>query len=109
VSGWTSICTLTMLVPERGVCALVDGTQVALFRLADDEVVAISNYDPFSDAYVLSRGIVGTRGDVIKVASPIYKQSFDLRSGLCIDDETVSVPTFGARVVDGVVEVAITP
>ena len=42
---------------------------------------ALSNYDPFSGAFVLSRGIVGSTGDTLKVASPLYKQTFDLASG----------------------------
>jgi nitrite reductase (NADH) small subunit len=102
----TRVCELAALTPDRGVAALVDGTPVAVFRLSpDDEVVAIGNVDPFSGASVLSRGIVGSRGDVVTVASPVYKQRFDLHTGRCVDDETVAVPTYGVRVVDGWVEV----
>jgi nitrite reductase (NADH) small subunit len=54
---------------------------------------------------VLSRGIVGSRGDIRKVASPIYKDNFDLQTGVCLDDASVHVPTFPVRVVDGRVEV----
>ena len=107
VATWFDVCPLDDIIPDRGVCALVDGRQVAVFRLSPgDEVLAIANYDPFSKAFVLSRGIVGSRGDRVKVASPIYKQSFDLRTGACLDDDTVSVPTFPVRVVDGMVQVA---
>ena len=102
---WVDVCAFEQLIEGRGVCALVTGHQVAIFRV-DDQPFALSNYDPFSKAFVLSRGIVGSRGDRLKVASPIYKQSFDLRSGACLDDPTVSVPTFEARVVDGRVQVA---
>ncbi len=102
---WEEVCPLEQLIPERGVCALVSGLQVAIFRV-DDEVFALSNLDPFSHAFVLSRGLVGSRGDRLKVASPVYKQNFDLRSGACLDDDTVSVPTFATRVVDGIVQVA---
>jgi nitrite reductase (NADH) small subunit len=102
---WVDVCPLSQLVPGRGVCALVAGVQVAIFRV-DDEVFALSNYDPFSQANVLSRGIVGSRGERLKVASPIYKQSFDLRTGVCLDDDEVSVPTVATRVVDGRVHVA---
>ena len=35
---------------------------------------------------MISRGIVGDRGGVPKIASPIFKQSFDLRTGQCLDD-----------------------
>lgn len=105
---WVDVCALTDIVPHRGVCALVEGRQVAVFRVApDDEVFALSNYDPFSKAFVLSRGIVGSKGERLKVASPVYKQTFDLRTGECIDVPSVSVPTFPVRVVEGRVQVAL--
>ncbi len=103
---WVDVCALDRLVPGRGVCALVGPSQVAVYRVADDEVYALSNYDPFSRAFVLSRGIVGSRGDRLKVASPVYKQSFDLRTGECMDDPSITVPTFEVRVEGGVVQVA---
>jgi NAD(P)H-dependent nitrite reductase small subunit len=82
---WTAVCRLADLAPERGAAALVAGRQVALFRLVDDTVLAVDQLDPFSGAHVISRGIVGTRGDVPTVASPMYKQVFDLRTGRCLD------------------------
>jgi nitrite reductase (NADH) small subunit len=103
---WVEVCPLDSLIVDRGVCALVGAFQVAVFRVGPDEVHALSNYDPFSRAFVLSRGIVGSRGDRLKVASPVYKQSFDLRTGECLDDPSVSVPTFEMRIVDGMVQVA---
>jgi nitrite reductase (NADH) small subunit len=105
---WVDVCALDDLVPERGACALVGGLQVAVF-LVEGEMYAISNFDPFSQAFVLSRGIVGSRGDRLKVASPVYKQSFDLRTGECLDDADVSVPVFDVRVVDGRVQVSHPP
>ncbi len=105
---WHEVCSLGDLVLDRGVCALVEGTQVALFRVAPDgDLYALANHDPFSKANVLSRGIVGSRGDRVKVASPVFKQSFDLATGVCLDDESVRVPTFAVRVVDGRVEVGL--
>ena len=102
---WTDVCELRALPIGRGVCALVDGLQVAIFRPTADDVFAVSNYDPFSGAYVISRGIVGSRGEALKVSSPMYKQSFDLRSGVCIDDPSVALRTFDVRVSDGRIEV----
>lgn len=107
---WLDICGLDDLVADRGVCALVGSCQVAVFRVSPtDDLFALSNYDPFSRANVLSRGIVGCRGGRLKVASPIYKQSFDLATGVCLDDATVSVPTYPVRVNDGRVEVGTSP
>lgn len=106
---WQDVCAFDDLVPDRGACALVDGRQVALFRVSPtDDLFALSNHDPFSGANVISRGIVGSKGDVAKVSSPMYKQSFDLRTGACLDDPAVSLPVHLIRERDGRVEVAIT-
>jgi nitrite reductase (NADH) large subunit len=108
VDLWVDVCAVEDLTPDRGACVLVGSEQVALFRLSgEDRVYALSNLDPFSEAYVLSRGIVGSKGDTPKVASPVYKQSFDLRTGRCMDDGSVSVPTYpvalsGGRVLVGI-------
>ena len=104
---WVGVCRASALSVDRGVCALVRGVQVALFRLVDGTVYAISNFDPFSRAFVLSRGIVGDRAGTPKVASPIYKQSFDLATGRCLDDPSVVVPVYATRIVDGLLEVAL--
>ena len=74
---------------ERGRAALLGGTQIALFLLhtVGGRVHAVSNLDPYSRAHVISRGIVGTRQDAPTVASPMYKQVFDLRTGACLDTQ----------------------
>jgi nitrite reductase (NADH) small subunit len=87
-----------------GVCARVRGAAVAVFRVGD-RVYALGNRDPFTGASVLSRGIVGDRGGVLKVSSPLHKQSFSLETGVCLDDPAVAVPVYRCRVVDGVVEI----
>ena len=105
---WVDICSISQIIPNTGVCALVEAQQVAIFRVGSGaDVFAISNYDPFSKAFVLARGIVGDRNGITKVASPIYKQNFNLATGQCLDDETVSVPTFEVRVVEDRVQVAV--
>jgi nitrite reductase (NADH) small subunit len=104
---WTTICPLDRILPNTGVCALVDGQQIAVFRVGEGtDVYAIDNLDPFSKAYVLSRGIVGDRNGIPKVASPIYKQNFSLLTGECLDDATVKVQTFSVQIVDGQVQVS---
>jgi len=103
---WARVCPLDDILPDTGVCCLVAGKQVALFRVGDgEELYALGNFDPFSRANVLSRGIVGDRGGRAKVASPIYKQSFALDTGECLDDPSVSVPSYQVRVSAGIVEV----
>lgn len=104
---WTTVCRYDDLQPERGVAALVGGEQAALFRTFDGALYAIGQQDPFTGAFVLSRGIVGTRGAVPTVASPLHKQVFDLRTGQCLDDPAVSVPVFPVRRRGGQVQIAV--
>jgi NAD(P)H-dependent nitrite reductase small subunit len=110
---WIDICALDDLPPDAGVAALLDlgerGTrQIALFRLGDgEEVHAVDNLDPCSGANVLGRGILCRIQDEPAVASPIYKQHFRLRDGRCIEDESVVIAVFSARVRDGRVEVGV--
>jgi nitrite reductase (NADH) small subunit len=105
-SPFTVVCRYDELPPERGAAALLGTRQVALFRTFDGAVYAIGNQDPFTGAYVLSRGIVGNRGDRTTLASPLHKQVFDLTTGECLDNPSVSVRVYPTRVRDGHVEVA---
>ncbi len=108
INEWVDVCDINVIPPFSGVAALVCGEQIAIFRLgSDSEVYAVSNYDPFSQAYVMSRGIVGDRNGVLKVVSPIYKQSFSLVTGDCLDDSSIRLPTLPARVVDNVVQIGL--
>ena len=102
---WVTVCRLDDIVPNTGVCALVGGRQVAIFRLDDDRVFALGNRDPFSRANVLSRGIVGDLNGEPVVASPVYKQHFNLLTGRCIEDASVSVTVYRAALRDADVRV----
>ncbi|MEO9329910.1 nitrite reductase (NAD(P)H) small subunit family protein [Gordonia aurantiaca] len=114
--AWVRACPLDDLIVGRGVAVLGPaGEQAALFRMpaaeTDREAVgrsrlyAIGNIDPFGRAAVLSRGLAGDHSGEPTVASPLGKQLFSLRTGVCLDDETASVPSYGVRVVDRIVEV----
>ena len=106
---WVDVCALDDITPNTGACALVGGRQVAVVRYGTEDVYALDNFDPFSKAFVISRGIVGDKAGAPKIASPIFKQTFDLRTGQCFDSAAVCLPTFPARVRDGRIEVAATP
>lgn len=110
---WTRVCRIDQLIPERGVAALVGTEPVAVFLLDDEgsnemRVRAVGHHDPFSNANVIARGIVGSVGSGEgyrdTVASPMYKQVFDLATGDCLT-EPGSIPSYPVRVVDGHVEV----
>lgn len=101
-----SVCAAERLIPGVGVAALVAGQQVAIFRLRDGSLHAVGNHDPFSGANVISRGLVGSLNGRRVVASPVYKQHFDLETGVCLEDGTIQLPVFAVREQDGQVLVA---
>ena len=109
LDNWTAVCSLEQIVPNTGVCALVGGEQVAVFHVAGAEqrVYAIGNYDANSGAAVLSRGMVGNLGERIVVASPIYKQHFDLATGECLEAPQHSVLSYRTRIEGGKVWVGL--
>ena len=93
-----AVCKLSDLQPGVGVGALVNGQQIALFRQRNDDIYAISNYDPLSEANVISRGLTGDLKGFKVVASPIYKQHFDLATGQCLEDASVQLPVYAVEV-----------
>ena len=96
------ICAVTDLIDDAGTAALIGDAQIALFYVKKTEqVFALNNYDPFSEANVLSRGIIGSIGDDLVVASPIYKQHFKLATGQCVEDESVSIHSYNAHINNG--------
>lgn len=113
MSNWVSICSVEDIMTNMGRCALFNGEQVAIFRIAEQDgedkkesFYAIDNFCPFSNANVISRGIVGSLSDKTVVASPLYKQHFDLTTGQCLEDEGVSVRTYQVRVEGNAVQLA---
>lgn len=107
--AWQPVCTVGDILPNTGVCALVEGRHVAVFHVDDGAqgVYAIDHVDPHAGASVLARGLVGSLGDRIVVASPLYKHQIDLRSGECLEVPERSVAAYPVRVENETILVAI--
>jgi len=105
--AFEQVCDITDIAPGTGVCALIQGQQVAVFRPSEaEQVFAISNMDPFARSNVLSRGLICEHQDELWVASPLKKQRFNLATGVCMEDERFNIKAFKTRVTDSKVEIA---
>lgn len=99
-----TVCPVDALEPNLGECVLLpDGRQVALFkgldpRLGVERVYAVSNIDPYMNAAVMSRGIVGEHDGVPTVASPLLKQVFRLDDGRALDPDGPRLDVFAVEV-----------
>lgn len=108
-ASWMPVCTVDDLVPNSGVCALLDGQQIAIFYLPDQQpaIYGVSNWDPLGQANVISRGIVGSIEGGPVIASPLYKQHFSLSTGQCIEEADYSLQAYNIRVVGQQVEILV--
>ena len=97
--NWVEVCALDDITPNTGVGALIENQQITLFRVGHEKrVYALSNQDPFSKAFVMSRGILGDlQGGTRRRFLPIYKQYFSLATGRCLEDKDQNCWYFRAR------------
>jgi len=99
MSTWIEVCSVDDLQPDSGVCVLVAGKQVALFYLhKTGDVFAVGNFDPIGKANVLSRGMIGDLGGEPMLASPLYKQHFSLKTGVCFEYDDIKIDTYPVRI-----------
>lgn len=106
MSEFVKVCSTDDLVKNSGVAALVDNVQVALFYI-NDEVYALNNYDPIGKANIMSRGMIGDLKGDLMVASPLQKQHYNLKTGVCMDVEGVSIPIYETKIEDNQVFVKL--
>jgi len=98
MSQWTTICQYQDLTPNTGICALFESEHVAIFYCKrSEQLYAVSNIDPIANASVLSRGIMASLEDQMYVASPLYKQHFNLKTGACLEAPEHALKVYGIR------------
>ncbi|MFE7630150.1 nitrite reductase small subunit NirD [Kocuria sp. NPDC057446] len=104
---WHDVCALADLEPLWGEAARVAGRQVALYRVDATTVLAAGHRDPRTGACVMARGILGSRGAAVTVASPLHKEVYDLATGRCLTGDGPALPVHPVEVRDGRVLVAL--
>jgi len=96
---WVKVGAIDDFPLEGGAAIKYGKVQIAVFRFTSrDEWYACQNMCPHKRAFVLSRGIVGSQGDIPKVACPLHKKTFSLETGECLSDEEYSVKVFPVKV-----------
>ena len=97
--------------PENGGAAIKYGqVQIAVYNFTSrGEWYACQNMCPHKNAFVLSRGIIGTADGIPKVACPLHKKPFSLKTGECLSGEDFSLKVFPIKVSGGEVFLELPP
>ncbi|PJZ27289.1 nitrite reductase (NAD(P)H) small subunit [Leptospira hartskeerlii] len=105
---WIPVSTVSEFPEDGGVCAKVYGEQIAIFHFSSrNEWYACENKCPHTGDMVLARGMIGDSQGEPKVACPMHKKSFSLRTGACISGEEYTVKTYPVHIEDGTVYIGI--
>jgi nitrite reductase (NADH) large subunit len=100
--GWVRLARAEEVPPEGGITVDHRGTQIALFHFATrNEWYATQATCPHRGDAVLARGLLGSAQGEPKVACPLHKKTFSLRSGSCLTDPQLNVRTYPVRVENG--------
>ncbi len=107
---WVRVAAVADVPDEGGIAVRWGAMQLAVFQLTSrGEWYATQNVCPHKREMVLARGIVGDQGGAPKVACPLHKKTFDLRTGACLSGDALEIATFPVRVDDGHVFVELPP
>jgi NAD(P)H-dependent nitrite reductase small subunit len=107
---WVGMGKIADFPIEGGATVKYGNVQLAVFHFASrNEWYASQNMCPHKRAFVLSRGIIGNQGETPKVACPLHKKTFSLKSGECLTGDEMSVKVFPVRIVDDEVQLLLPP
>jgi NAD(P)H-dependent nitrite reductase large subunit/NAD(P)H-dependent nitrite reductase small subunit len=107
---WVRVASVGDVPRDGGIAVRYGVAQLALFRFESrGEWYAAQNMCPHKREMVLARGIVGDQAGAPKVACPLHKKTFDLRSGACLSDAGLEIATFPVRVDGDAVFVELPP
>jgi len=105
---WVEVGNVADFPRDGGAAVKYGDVQIAVFNFASrGQWYACQNMCPHKNSLVLSRGILGNAGEIPKVACPLHKKSFSLKSGECLSGEDYFVKVFPIKVEAGKVLVQL--
>ena len=105
---WIKLDSVDKFNLNMGTCVKVKGKQIAIFNNNKSNWYAVDNLCPHKKQMVLSRGLMGSEGDTLKVSCPLHKRNFSLISGECLsDDNCDSINTYELRIENNYIFICI--
>ncbi len=104
VKIWFRAAEVSKFPKNGGACVKYNDKQIAVFNFSrDGNWYACQNLCPHKMQMVLSRGMIGEDQGEPKVACPLHKNTFSLKSGKHLNGDLNSITTYPVKVEDGFV------
>ena len=108
IQTWFAACYTTDVPENGGVCVKHNDEQIAIFHFTRRaEWYATQNECPHRQQMALSRGMIGAMGEEPKVACPLHKKTFSLKTGECLSGDVCNIKTYPVKVEDGMVYIGV--
>lgn len=105
---WYKTVKISEFPEDGGACIKYKDLQIAVYNFTRrGEWYAVQNMCPHKMEMALSRGMIGTKGEIPKVACPFHKKTFSLISGENLDGEDYQLTTYPVKIEDGYVFVGV--
>lgn len=106
---WFKVAQTDKFPKEGGIAVKYQNTEIAVFNFTSQgKWYAISNLCPHKQEMLLSRGMIGDKNGIPKVACPIHKKQFSLETGECLDDSSCgNVKAYPIKVEDDYVFIGV--
>ncbi|NAS10563.1 nitrite reductase small subunit NirD [Poritiphilus flavus] len=104
VKIWYKAAAVDKFPINGGACVLYKGKQIAVFNFTrQGSWYACQNLCPHKMEMVLSRGMIGQDGEHPKVACPLHKSTFSLKTGENLNGDLNAITTYPVKIEDNFV------
>lgn len=108
VTKWIATLPANEFPENGGLNVEIADLQIAIFNFTRrNEWFATQNLCPHKQQMILSRGMIGSDGDIPKVACPFHKKTFSLKTGENLNGDECSIATYPVKVDAGMIYVGI--
>lgn len=99
VKSWVRVGSIHDFPADGGACVKHGTRQIAVFNFARRmEWYACQNLCPHKLEMVLSRGMTGEVNNEPKVACPLHKKTFSLRTGDNLNGDDLKIATYPVKI-----------
>lgn len=104
VNVWFKVTTVDEFPDNGGLCIKYKDKQIAVFNFTrKNSWYACQNVCPHKLEMVLSRGMLGDADGTPKIACPMHKKTFSLKTGENLNGDLDAIATYPVKIKEGFV------